>query len=310
VKSDDFVHVVVAAIIHNDKVLIARRLEHLHQGGKWEFPGGKVEPGEPVERALGRELHEELGITPQKFRPLIKIHHSYPDKNVFLDVWRVESFSGVLSGREGQDTKWVAVAQLSLYEFPDANLPIFKALNIPSSCAITPAESLVSLEKLMSTAFNDSLILLRQPALNEKEYGKLAAQVAARYPQARHRIMLTRDIAAVEKYGFAGVHYSSRFAAEATSRPIGTDYLFSISCHDEQEFQQAITLDADFVFLSPVKSTASHPQARLLGWERFSSLCESINCPVFALGGLGPKDLETAWRAGAQGVAGIRSFWL
>ncbi|PTT03442.1 NUDIX domain-containing protein, partial [Pseudomonas sp. HMWF006] len=80
---------VAAAVIRDDsgKVLIARRADTQHQGGLWEFPGGKVEADESVETALARELHEELGIVVGAARPLIKVHHDYPDKQVLLDVW-------------------------------------------------------------------------------------------------------------------------------------------------------------------------------------------------------------------------------
>src|SRR3954465_8084222 len=77
------VHVAAAVIRGTDgKILIARRADTQHQGGLWEFPGGKVEPGEAVEAALARELQEELGITVEAARPLIKVTHDYPDKQI------------------------------------------------------------------------------------------------------------------------------------------------------------------------------------------------------------------------------------
>eukprot|EP01137_Pigoraptor_chileana_P016793 Opistho-2@73895 len=95
---------VAAAVIRDDsgKILIARRADTQHQGGLWEFPGGKVEADESVECALARELQEELGIVVGAARPLIKVRHDYPDKQVLLDVWEVSSFSGEPHGAEGQ----------------------------------------------------------------------------------------------------------------------------------------------------------------------------------------------------------------
>ena len=81
------IHVVAAVIRSEGKILLSKRLDHVHQGGKWEFPGGKVETDEAVTAALVRELQEELAITPTDFQPLIQIHHDYPDKHIFLDVW-------------------------------------------------------------------------------------------------------------------------------------------------------------------------------------------------------------------------------
>ena len=89
------VHVAAAVIRGADgRVLIAKRPQDKHQGGLWEFPGGKVEEGEAVERALARELEEELGIRVEAARPLIQVQHDYPDKQVLLDVWEVSSFTG------------------------------------------------------------------------------------------------------------------------------------------------------------------------------------------------------------------------
>ncbi|MCB1919013.1 MAG: NUDIX domain-containing protein, partial [Candidatus Competibacteraceae bacterium] len=83
------VHVAVGILINAvGAVLITRRPEHVHQGGLWEFPGGKVEEGEPVAAALSRELHEELGVTVESAEPWLHVRHDYSDKRVFLDVWR------------------------------------------------------------------------------------------------------------------------------------------------------------------------------------------------------------------------------
>ena len=117
---------VAAAVIHDERgrILIALRPEHLHQGGLWEFPGGKVEAGEDSRRALARELKEELGIHVDKAHPLILIPYRYPDREVLLDVWCVDRFSGEAHGREGQEIAWVLPGDLSQYRFPPANLPI------------------------------------------------------------------------------------------------------------------------------------------------------------------------------------------
>ena len=122
-------HVAVGVIIGpGNTILIALRHRDSHQGGLWEFPGGKVEVGESVERALDRELGEELGIAVDKVRPLMAINHDYPDKSVCLDVWWVERFSGEPEGREGQLIRWVKVDDLINYSFPQANQPIVEAI--------------------------------------------------------------------------------------------------------------------------------------------------------------------------------------
>ena len=122
-------HVAVGVICNTQgMVLISQRHADSHQGGLWEFPGGKVEAGESVEQALARELHEELGISIGRVRPLMDIHHDYSDKAVHLDVWLVEDFSGRASAREGQPLCWVTPEDLRDYTFPAANTPIVEHL--------------------------------------------------------------------------------------------------------------------------------------------------------------------------------------
>ena len=132
---------VAAAVILNDKgqVLLAKRPDDKHQGGLWEFPGGKVEPDEPVLEALTRELDEELGIRVTSARPLIQVPHHYPDKSVLLDVFEVDAFSGEPWGREGQPVRWVDAHLLDDYDFPAANRPILAAAQLPSRLVITGA---------------------------------------------------------------------------------------------------------------------------------------------------------------------------
>ncbi len=133
-----YIHVAAAAIFGEDgRLLITRRPDHAHQGGLWEFPGGKVEPGETVQQALFRELKEELGIEPRDYIPLIRIPFSYPDKTVLLDVWRVRSFDGKPQGLEGQPMRWVSVNQLDRAEFPAANCAIIDSLQLPDRYLIT-----------------------------------------------------------------------------------------------------------------------------------------------------------------------------
>ncbi|PCI81887.1 MAG: 8-oxo-dGTP diphosphatase MutT [SAR86 cluster bacterium] len=131
-NKNSIVHVAVGVLLNeNREVLIALRSAHSHQGGLWEFPGGKVEEGESVEHALNREFEEELGISVQACTPLIQIRHEYSDKLVMLDVWRVERFSGIPKGKEGQAIEWRPISKLRAVDFPKANEAIIRALNLP-----------------------------------------------------------------------------------------------------------------------------------------------------------------------------------
>ena len=128
------VHVAVGVIFNSqqDQIFIAKRPKHLHQGGLWEFPGGKVGIGESVDQALTRELFEELGISGIQAEPLMHILHDYTDKKVYLDIWIIHQFSGQAQGKEGQQCKWVNLQDLlceqSQYQFPAANQPILERL--------------------------------------------------------------------------------------------------------------------------------------------------------------------------------------
>jgi 8-oxo-dGTP diphosphatase len=130
------VHVAVGVIHRNQKILLSRRHQDSHQGGLWEFPGGKVEQDEGVQVALDRELREELGIGVVSCEPLLEVRHDYGDKQVLLDVWWVSRYSGEETGLEGQPLLWADSRQLSELAFPAANKPIVDAviLRLQGTC--------------------------------------------------------------------------------------------------------------------------------------------------------------------------------
>ena len=118
------IHVAVGLVLDNDRVFVAQRDQNAHQGGLWEFPGGKVDAGETVEAALSRELNEELGIFVDYAEPVMQIKHDYTDKIVLLDVWQIARYRGEPSGCEGQPVKWLAINELLAEQFPVANQAI------------------------------------------------------------------------------------------------------------------------------------------------------------------------------------------
>lgn len=110
------------------RVLVTRRAPGAHQGGLWEFPGGKVEEGETLQEALARELREELGLLVEASEPLMVLEHDYGDKQVRLDIQRVTRWSGEPRGLEGQPLAWQRPEQLQDWAFPAANKPILEWL--------------------------------------------------------------------------------------------------------------------------------------------------------------------------------------
>ena len=121
---------VVAAALYDarGRVLIAQRPQGKHQAGRWEFPGGKVAPGESEAAALARELREELGIEVTASRPFMRLEHSYADRSVELSMWIVERFAGAPRSLENQELRWVAPADLGQADLLEADRPFVEAL--------------------------------------------------------------------------------------------------------------------------------------------------------------------------------------
>lgn len=304
---------VAAAVFDSQgRVLLARRPLHVHQGGLWEFPGGKLEAGETPEQALRRELQEELGIDVLRARPLIQIRHDYPDKSVLLDVWRVEAFSGEPHGREGQPVEWVALDRLPLREFPAANNAIVAAVRLPCTCLVTPEPVdfdcfLHDLEA--SLADGVRLVQLRAASLAPRAYRALAEKCVPLVRQFGGMLLLNAEPALALELGADGVHLNGVRLARVAHRPLPLQMWVSAAAHNAVDVRRAGKLGVDFLLLSPVLPTLSHPEAKALGWDTFAELVRQAAVPVFALGGVEPGQLRLAQERGAQGVAGIRQFW-
>ncbi|WPP45441.1 Nudix family hydrolase [Pseudomonas sp. AN-1] len=307
-------HVAAAVIRGTDgRVLIARRPEHKHQGGLWEFPGGKVEAGEAVEVALARELHEELGIDVIASRPLIQVRHDYPDLAVLLDVHEVGAFTGEPHGREGQPLAWVAPRELPDYEFPEANRPIVAAARLPAHYLITPddlepAELLRGVRRALADGIR--LLQLRAPNMYSPEYRDLATDIQG-LCAGKAQLMLKGPLEWLGDFPAAGWHLTAAQLRKyaANGRPFPRERWLAASCHDAEELALATQMGVDFVTLSPVQATQTHPEAAPLGWDSAAELIRGFSQPVYLLGGVGPAEQARAWQAGAQGVAGIRAFW-
>ncbi|MEM7020282.1 MAG: 8-oxo-dGTP diphosphatase MutT, partial [Pseudomonadota bacterium] len=185
-----FIHV-VAGVVTNDQgdILLGLRHKKSHQGGLWEFPGGKLESNESPFQALQREFHEEIGIDIQTARPLIQIRHDYGDKQVLLDVWRALTWSGQAQGREGQQIQWCSPAALSDLSMPAANLPIVHAAQLPERYLITPEPlDLTHLEQALQQGIR--LVQLRANLLGYEAYQVLAQQVVVLCQRYQARVLL------------------------------------------------------------------------------------------------------------------------
>lgn len=311
------VAVAVAAIVNErDEYLLTRRGAHQHQGGMWEFPGGKYLPGEDLGACLCRELREELDITPLAWQPLIRLRHDYPDLSVVLDVVEVSCFSGEPRSMEGQPLRWVPSSRLGELEFPAANRGILRALSLPDRYLITPADLgpdllLQGLESSLE-ASGIQLVQLRAPHLDESTFKALARRALRVCHRSGARLLLNAEPALARELGADGVHLNGhRLRAMSNQGAIvrPEDFLVAASVHDEASMRLASAIDCDFVVLSPVQHTLTHPDAHVLGWDGFSRLATLANRPVYALGGMSPEHIELARAHGAQGIAAIRSLW-
>ena len=315
----EFVHVAVAAIVVDGQVLLTKRPDHLHQGGLWEFPGGKLEPGETVCQALVRELKEELDIKITPSRPLISIHHDYGDKKVLLDVWIVHDYKGEPRACEGQGIEWLAISDLGKKTFPAANQAIITALSLPEYYLISPepnaetwSEFKCQFEKALKGGI--SLAQFRAKQLNVRTYFKWAQELSDLADTYNAKLILNTStdnyLIYAKGMNVAGLHLSSEHLLSSEQRPIGKDKLLGASCHNLLEVQHAQAIDVDFITLSPIKATASHPDAQPMGIEAFKAMVSEMNKPVYALGGLGREDLDEVLSYGGQGVAAIRGLWV
>ena len=303
---------VAVAVIYNGQgeVLIQLRAADTHQGGLWEFPGGKIEAGESVEQALEREIREELNIDVISSRPLITISHDYGDRHVSLQVYRVTDWQGPVQSMEQQPLQWVLPRSLHEYQMPAADKPIVNAINLSPSYIITPSvienttDILQQIEGLLGAG--ERMFLYRVKSLSG----------------ITHEIMQREMLELCNKYGASLIiHEQNRTSVKAHGIHLtesglidhkeshNSEGLLSVSCHSAQSLNKAELINADFALLSPVEKTRSHPHTKPLGWRQFRDIVANANIPVYALGGMTSAHMEKSWLHGAQGVAGISSWW-
>lgn len=292
------------------RLLIAQRPAGKIAAGKWEFPGGKIEPGETALEALARELHEELGITVRKARPLLRFRHDYSDRQVLLDTWLVDGWDGAPQSREQQAFAWLPADALADLDLLPTVAPIVRALRLPPQYVFTRPDA--TLPELLAGLTNlppGALLRLRLPALTEGDYTALAKALLPAAQAAGLKLILDRDPAMVVALGADGWHATSAALARCGARPIAADRWFGASVHTADELRAAQLCGADFAVLGPVFETATHPGAPGIGWDGFAACRGVVGLPVYALGGLVPGDWFEASRHGAQGIAAISAWW-
>lgn len=309
-KSNKVVHVAVGVVKDDSgNILISLRPESVHQGGLWEFPGGKIEAGESVEQALRRELKEELNISIEQFKPLIQVKHDYSDLSVLLDVWLVTQFSGIAEGLEQQEIKWLRPEELVNYKFPEANYPIITAARLPEQYAILNGDDVTQLLQQLDLMIENGaqFVQARIKGLSTDEVRQFLETVIPKCKEKGITLLVNSAVKIADEIIVDGIHLTSFDLLACKKRPANYQWV-AASCHNTYELQHAVNIGVDFVVLAPVLPTQSHPDTEPLGWDMFSKLVAEVNLPVYALGGMTIQDISTAQTAGAQGIAGISAF--
>jgi 8-oxo-dGTP diphosphatase len=306
------VRVAAGVIVRDDgEVLLAQRPPGRAYAGYWEFPGGKLEPGETPAHALSRELHEELGIDVRAASPWLVQEFVYPHAHVELHFFRVRAWEGELVGRDGQAFAWQDPSAIDVAPLLPANARVLAALRLAPIYAITcagdisEAAFLVRAEAALEAGVR--LIQVREKEWSIARRDAFAARVNSLGGRFGARVLLNGDADAARALGCAGVHWTADTLVAATSRP--RDLLVAASCHTHAEVMHASALDVDFVVLGPVLATPTHAGVTPLGWDRFADAVAGTRVPVFALGGLHREDLDIAIASGAHGIAMRRHAW-
>jgi len=306
------VDVAVAVLIRSDgAALLARRPQSKVYSGYWEFPGGKVEPGEPVTDALRREIREELGVEIERAYPWITRVFAYPHATVRLHFHRVTAWRGEPRALEHQAIAWQQPEAVALAPMLPANGPVLRALSLPAEYAITRAADLG--EALFLSRLEERLrgglrlIQVREKTLPREALKEIARRVLALARAHGAKVLMNSDVGLAREIGADGVHLTAAQLLGCAARP---DLPWcGASCHSDGELRRAESLGIDFAVLGPVRATPSHPDAVPLGWDRFREIAAGASLPVYALGGVVPGDLEQARSCGAHGIAMVRGAW-
>jgi len=294
---------VAAAVIQrpDGAFLLAQRPAGKVYAGYWEFPGGKVEAGEPAAGALARELREELGIEVHTAYPWLTRVFAYQHATVRLHFFRVTRWHGEPHPREDQAIAWQEPGAAMAAPMLPANAPVLASLSLPLEYAITDAARLGSaamldkLERRLEQGLK--LLQVREPGLRDPEL--FTQQVIGRAHRYGCKVLVKAPFAQAD-----GIHYTAAQLMTLGNRPRGM--LAAASCHTREELERAMRLELDFAVLGPVKEKRGSAP---LGWDGFGRIAEKASIPVYAIGGLTRADLQDAWRAGAHGLAMIRGAW-
>ncbi|MGA0072870.1 MAG: NUDIX domain-containing protein, partial [Steroidobacteraceae bacterium] len=231
-------HVVAAVMFdRGGRVLVTQRPAGKHMAGKWEFPGGKLEPGESRYQGLVRECREELDVDIDEAEPLISVRHSYPDREVLLDAWMVRSYRGLPRGLDGQRLSWVEPDELSRIDLLEADAPIVTAIRLPRLARVLPGGAGLAL----ATRLPEPELLVWRPLDDDPDTGELRARVTAARAHG-HRVVVAGDV--VQAAMMAVSMGADGVLLDPGSGPVSIDpadaALVGVACEDAEAALQAV----------------------------------------------------------------------
>jgi 8-oxo-dGTP diphosphatase len=306
------VDVAAGVLIRPDgRFLLASRPAGKPYASYWEFPGGKVEPGERVARALARELHEELGVDIGTAYPWVVRVFDYPHALVRLHFFRVFDWRGELRAREHQSFGFFSTTTLPGGPLLPATVPVLRWLALAPLYAISAAAQLgreLFLRRLESAlARGLKLLQFREPELDNPDAAALFDEVQARVRAAGATLLVNSRHHRALWERADGVHLTAADLAALEQRP-ELEWV-AASVHSSIEIERAAELQLDFVAAGPVRITPTHPHHPPLGWNAFARMIANRSVPVYALGGMRASDLAIAMSHGSHGIASLSAVW-
>jgi 8-oxo-dGTP diphosphatase len=308
---------VAVAVVFNfhGEVLWSCRPSGKPYAGYWEFPGGKVEDGETVWQALVRELKEELGILATQGGPWFCIEHDYEHANVRLHLHRVWCFEGQPKALEQQQLTWASLSHSGLSPILPATEPLLPVLAQPIIMALSNYEvdfdrCAKRLESNLHTLLHSTVyVQFRETRLKGKQLLRAFQHCQALCQETGHTLLLNSNTWLNLQAYFVDLPCPLHL----TELDLLSGQFVGLPCagasvHSADSLSLAFRRGLSYAVLGSVKNTDSHPGLEGMGWQKFQEITQTSRLPVYAIGGLGFRDLHTAWQHGAHGVAMLSQF--
>lgn len=290
--------------LKKDKALLTKRLSSQPWPGYWEFPGGKLEQGETLQGCLKREIFEEIGVVITAFSRWITREFKQDNKTIKITFFKITKWDGEIQNKEVEDHLWI---DLSSKHYPDKMLPknlyIVRALKLPPFYLISNFYENNNFFINNSVFEEDFMIQLREPCLSEYLLKKLYKKLKVDFK--KNILVNSRHVNFLSQKN--GIHYTENDLKNIKS--IDKKIINSASVHNIAGLKKAESIGLDFVVLSPVLKTRSHPKAKPMGWRIFKEMANQSSIPVYPLGGLTVSDLNTSLDCGGVGIGSQRSIW-